>query len=67
MQIVGEFSLGIGTYCVDYQSCWSQTLESMMANLTDYETSLFYRQFWEVQQDVYELAAGWIFWSFANE
>lgn len=28
---------------------------------------MFLRQFWEVQQDVYELAAGWIFWSFKHE
>ena len=65
--IVGEFSLGTYTYCVDYQTCFGETLDASMANLTDYETSLFLRQFWEVQSDVYELAAGWIFWSFSNE
>lgn len=31
------------------------------------DQSMFLRQFWEVQQDVYELAAGWIFWSFKHE
>ncbi|EIW70375.1 hypothetical protein TREMEDRAFT_43106 [Tremella mesenterica DSM 1558] len=65
--IVGEFSLGTNTYCVDYQSCFGATLADTIANLTDYETSLFLRQFWEVQSDVYELGAGWIFWSHANE
>jgi glucan 1,3-beta-glucosidase len=44
-----------------------QTLEAMTANLTSYEASLFMRQFWEVQANVYELGAGWIFWSNANE
>ncbi|ORY32786.1 glycoside hydrolase superfamily [Naematelia encephala] len=65
--IVGEFSLGTNTYCVDYQSCWGQNLAETIANLTDYDTSLFLRQFWEVQADVYELSAGWIFWSANNQ
>jgi hypothetical protein len=38
-----------------------------MFNLTSYDESLFLRQFWEVQSDVYELGAGWIFWSFKHE
>ncbi|RSH87288.1 hypothetical protein EHS25_003197 [Saitozyma podzolica] len=65
--IVGEFSLGTQTYCVDYQSCWGLTLADVIANLTTYDASLFLRQFWEVQSDVYELGAGWIFWSIKHE
>ncbi|WVO16134.1 hypothetical protein L204_103802 [Cryptococcus depauperatus] len=62
--IVGEFSLGINTYCVDYKTCWGLSMDQVISNFTStYEASLFMRQFWEVQSDVYELAAGWIFWS----
>jgi len=52
---------------VDYHTCFGGSLVDYIANLTDYETSLFLRQFWEVQADVYELAAGWIFWSHWNQ
>ncbi|KIR40547.1 glucan 1,3-beta-glucosidase [Cryptococcus deuterogattii 99/473] len=66
--IVGEFALGVNTYCVDYQSCWGLTMDEVIANFTStYEASLFMRQFWEVQSDVYELGAGWIFWSVHHE
>ncbi|WRT66444.1 uncharacterized protein IL334_003402 [Kwoniella shivajii] len=66
--IVGEFSLGTNTYCVDYQSCWGITLDQMIYNITSsYEANLFMRQFWEVQSNVYELGAGWIFWSVHHE
>ncbi|OWZ37095.1 glucan 1,3-beta-glucosidase [Cryptococcus neoformans AD2-60a] len=66
--IVGEFALGVNTYCVDYQSCWGLTIDEVIANFTStYEASLFLRQFWEVQSDVYELGAGWIFWSVHHE
>lgn len=44
-----------------------QTLADVIANLTTYDASLFLRQFWEVQSDVYELGAGWIFWSIKHE
>ncbi|WWC89245.1 uncharacterized protein L201_004165 [Kwoniella dendrophila CBS 6074] len=66
--IVGEFSLGTNTYCVDYQSCFGITLDQMISNITSsYEANLFMRQFWEVQSNVYELGAGWIFWSVHHE
>ncbi|WWC70062.1 uncharacterized protein I206_104007 [Kwoniella pini CBS 10737] len=66
--IVGEFSLGTNTFCVDYQSCWGMTLDQMISNITSStEANLFMRQFWEVQSDVYELGAGWIFWSVHHE
>jgi hypothetical protein len=44
-----------------------QTLADVIANLTTYDASLFLRQFWEVQSNVYELGAGWIFWSIKHE
>lgn len=44
-----------------------QTISNTISNLTDPSTSLFLRQFWEIQADVYELATGWIFWSAHNE
>ncbi|WVQ80824.1 hypothetical protein IAT38_002931 [Cryptococcus sp. DSM 104549] len=66
--MVGEFALGVNTYCVDYQSCWGLTLDEVISNFTStYDASLFLRQFWEVQSDVYELGAGWIFWSVHHE
>jgi len=65
--IVGEFSLGVNTYCVDYRSCFGLLLGDTIANLTDYEDSMWLRQFWEVQADVFELGAGWIFWSHQNQ
>ncbi|OCF60683.1 glucan 1,3-beta-glucosidase [Kwoniella mangroviensis CBS 10435] len=66
--IVGEFSLGTNTYCVDYQSCFGLTLDEVISNITSsYEANLFMRQFWEVQSNVYELGAGWIFWSVHHE
>ncbi|TYJ54574.1 hypothetical protein B9479_004803 [Cryptococcus floricola] len=66
--IIGEFALGVNTYCVDYQSCWGLTLDEVISNFTStYEASLFLRQFWEVQSSVYELGAGWIFWSVHHE
>lgn len=65
--IVGEFSLGTSTYCIDYQSCIGESLNDFISDLTNYNNSLFLRQFWEVQADVYELGAGWIFWSNSNE
>ncbi|KAK4690007.1 hypothetical protein P7C73_g123, partial [Tremellales sp. Uapishka_1] len=65
--IVGEFALGTETYCTDYTACVGQTLSNMIANLTSNETSMFLREFWEVQADVYELGAGWIFWSHRND
>ncbi|KAK8864468.1 hypothetical protein IAR55_001718 [Kwoniella newhampshirensis] len=66
--IVGEFALGVNTYCVDYQSCWGLSMSDVIYNFTSsYEASLFMRQFWEVQSDVYELGAGWIFWSVHHE
>ncbi|CAD6586594.1 MAG: hypothetical protein TREMPRED_004495, partial [Tremellales sp. Tagirdzhanova-0007] len=49
--IVGEFSIGTNTYCVDYQSCFGASLGDTIANLTNSEASLFLRQFWEVQVD----------------
>lgn len=43
-------------------------MDEVIANFTStYEASLFLRQFWEVQSDVYELGAGWIFWSVHHE
>ncbi|WVQ99629.1 hypothetical protein IAU59_006767 [Kwoniella sp. CBS 9459] len=66
--IIGEFALGTNTYCVDYQSCFGLTLDQIIANITSsYEANMFLRQFWEVQQNVYELGAGWIFWSVHHE
>ncbi|KAL7421647.1 hypothetical protein Q5752_003416 [Cryptotrichosporon argae] len=65
--IVGEFSLGVNTYCVDYRSCFGLSLAETIANLTSYDESLFLRAFWEVQVDAYELGAGWILWSHRNE
>ncbi len=35
-------------------------MEDMVSNMT--RSDAFQREFWEVQKDVYELAAGWIFW-----
>ena len=78
-----QYIRGTETYCVDYKSCIGgvripitmvmtnadrpQSLDTYMSNLTTNDTSLFLRQFWEVQANVYELAAGWIFWSHNNE
>ncbi|WVR07113.1 hypothetical protein IAU60_004153 [Kwoniella sp. DSM 27419] len=66
--IIGEFSLGTNTYCVDYQSCFGLTLDEVIHNITtSYEANMFMRQFWEVQANAYELGAGWIFWSVHHE
>ncbi|WWD17228.1 hypothetical protein CI109_101666 [Kwoniella shandongensis] len=66
--IVGEWALGVNTYCVDYKSCWGLSMNDVIYNFTSsYEASLFMRQFWEVQSNVYELGAGWIFWSVHHE
>lgn len=62
---VGEMSLGIQTYCVQYQECINRP---MSANLDlSPATSVFVNHFWEAQRAVYERSAGWVFWSWKTD
>ncbi|ORX36578.1 glycoside hydrolase superfamily [Kockovaella imperatae] len=65
--IFGEFSLGVNTYCVDYQSCVGKSIWDYIWQLLPQDDSLFLRQFWELQTNVFETASGWIFWAAKNE
>ncbi|KAL7412182.1 glycoside hydrolase superfamily [Mrakia frigida] len=63
--LVGEWSLGTQTYCVDYQTCYNTTMEQNLN--TTQEESIFTEQYYEVQRGIYETAAGWIFWNWKSD
>lgn len=69
--IVGEFSLGVQTFCVNYKDCFNLTLDDALANVTttgEYGSrDMFVRTLWEAQLYVYEHTTGWIFWNWKTE
>ncbi|KAJ9114663.1 hypothetical protein QFC22_005539 [Naganishia vaughanmartiniae] len=64
---VGEQSLGVGTFCVDYKECFDLTSQDLMANVSagssDADYNNFYRALWESQYHAYNHGAGFIFWN----
>lgn len=66
-QFVGEQSLGVGTFCVNYKECFNLTSADLMANVTagssDSDYNGFYRGLWESQYHAYNHGAGFIFWN----
>ena len=66
-KFVGEQSLGVGTFCVDYKECFNLTSADLMANVTagssDSDYNGFYRGLWESQYHAYNHGAGFIFWN----
>lgn len=62
---VGEFSLGVNTFCVAYKDCFGLTMDDAIKNITssNEDVDTFLRGFWEAQIGAYEKGgAGWIFW-----
>ncbi|GHJ84828.1 hypothetical protein NliqN6_1230 [Naganishia liquefaciens] len=64
---IGEQSLGVGTFCVNYKDCFNSTSQDLMADVisgsTDADYNNFYRALWESQYHAYNHGAGFIFWN----
>jgi hypothetical protein len=67
VQFIGEQSLGVGTFCVNYKDCFNSTSQDLMAAVsagsTDADYNNFYRALWESQYHAYNHGAGFIFWN----
>lgn len=48
-----------------YTDCVNVTMASQVDNSTS--NTAFLKEFWDVQKDVYESAAGWMFWSWKTD
>lgn len=55
--IVGEMSIGVRTYCVDYQDCFGVGMAQQLDNSTEH--AAFEKSYWSEQKLSYEQAAGW--------
>ena len=66
-QFIGEQSLGVGTFCVNYKDCFNSTSQDLMSDVTsgstDADYNNFYRALWESQYHAYNHGAGFIFWN----
>ena len=56
--VVGEFSLGRTTRCVDYHDCKGRTIAHDLPSLNSKSNNLFMRRFAEAQLATYEQAGG---------
>ncbi|CEH11837.1 GLUCAN 1,3-BETA-GLUCOSIDASE I/II-RELATED [Ceraceosorus bombacis] len=65
--IVGEFSLGRETRCVDYHTCQGVKMSQDVSTLNSAENNNFMRRFFEAQAASYEKGGGWIMWSWKTE